>query len=467
MPSAARAPRNVTSAREPSRGTARFTSEARADADVNALNRGTRFFIAPEPGTMVNQSTIKFRMPPCTSLSLFSGAGGLDLGLEAAGFAVAGCIEIDSDCRATLQRNRPGWALSEPGDIFRADARGFLMQFGLRPRELDLLSGGPPCQPFSKSAYWATGKTARLRDPRANSLEAYFDFVSAALPRVFLLENVKGLVHGCDVLHLFERKLRFLNQRCGTNYVLQVIHVNAAEYGVPQMRERVFLIADRDGREIVMPDPKCGVGASEPFRTAWDAIGHCDYDVWPNELLPSGKWAGLIPSIPEGKNYLWHSDRGGGKPLFGWRTKYWSFLLKLAKNRPSWTLQAAPGPATGPFHWRNRLLSTQELALLQTFPSTYEFCGNQRSQLRQVGNAVPSAIGEMLGLEILRQFFGQRPRHDLRLIPSRRYDCPEAETVRPVTRKYLFMVRAHNAHPGEGLGPRAQLRTQTLEALHS
>jgi len=406
-------------------------------------------------------------MPPCTSLSLFSGAGGLDLGLEAAGFAIAGCVEIDSDCRATLQRNRPRWPLSEPGDIFGVDARGFLTQFGLRPRELDLLSGGPPCQPFSKSAYWVTGNTARLRDPRAESLEAYFDFVSAAVPRVFLLENVKGLVQGLDVLRLFERKLRSLNQRCGTNYSLQVLHVNAADYGVPQMRERVFLLADRDGRELELPTKRCGVDAPEPFRTAWDSIGHCDVDVWPNELVPSGKWADLLPSIPEGKNYLWHSARGGGKPLFGWRTKYWSFLLKLAKSRPSWTLQAVPGPATGPFHWRNRLLSIREIALLQTFPPTYEFCGNQRSQWRQVGNAVPSAIGEMLGLEIRRQFFGQRPRRDLGLIPSRRYDCPEAECVCEVTRKYLFMARPHDDHPGKGLGPRAQRRTPALEALHS
>ena len=76
----------------------------------------------------------------------------------------------------------------------------------------------------------------------------------------------------------------------------------------------------------------------------------------------------LLPTIPEGQNYLWHTERGGGEPLFGWRRRYWSFLLKLAKDLPSWTIQAQPGPATGPFHWDNRRLSVREMARMQTFP---------------------------------------------------------------------------------------------------
>ena len=108
------------------------------------------------------------------------------------------------------------------------------------------------------------------------------------------------------------------------------------------------------------------------------------------------------------------------QPLFGWRTKFWSFLLKLAKDRPSWTIQAEPGPATGPFHWKSRLLSIEELCRLQTFPRGYEIQGDRRSAQRQVGNAVPSAIAELLGLEIRRQFFGERVRRTLRLLPTRR-----------------------------------------------
>ena len=136
---------------------------------------------------------------------------------------------------------------------------------------------------------------------------------------------------------------------------------------------------------------------------------------WSSKLNPTGKWAGLLKSIPEGKNYLWHTPRGAGEPLFGWRTRYWSFLLKLAKDRPSWTIQAAPGPATGPFHWKSRLLSIEEVARLQTFPIDYEFTGDRRSMLRQIGNAVPCAIGELLGLEIRRQLLGKHVRRHLPL----------------------------------------------------
>ena len=218
--------------------------------------------------------------------------------------------------------------------------------------------------------------------------------------------------------------LRAINQRRGTNYDLQVLHINAASYGVPQIRERLFILASVDGRHIEMPPPTHGDGL-EPFRTAWDALGDLDSDEWDRALDPRGKWAGLLKSIPEGMNYLWHTPRGGGEPLFGWRTRFWSFLLKLSKHKPSWTIQAEPGPATGPFHWRNRILSIEELARLQTFPDEFEFLGDRRSAHRQIGNAVPCAIGELLGLEIRRQLFQERRvRRRLRLIPERRRIAP-------------------------------------------
>jgi len=140
--------------------------------------------------------------------------------------------------------------------------------------------------------------------------------------------------------------------------------INCAEYGVPQIRERVFLIGSRDGRAFKFPHPTHVkpeqlatdlFGAKEPYRTAWDALG--DLPEPSSEepgLKVGGKWGDLLPSIPEGENYLWHTDRSGGLSLFGWRTRYWGFLLKLAKARPAWTVQAQPGTAIGPFHWSNR-----------------------------------------------------------------------------------------------------------------
>jgi DNA (cytosine-5)-methyltransferase 1 len=398
------------------------------------------------------------------TISLFTGAGGLDLGLEAAGFDISVCVESDKDSRDTLARNRPHWKLSEPGDVFRIQPADLLKQSGLLPRQVALLVGGPPCQPFSKSGYWATGKAPGVRDPRASTLSALLRIAEAVLPRVILLENVRGLVSGGGSdgtgLDLIDRELRQINQRNNTNYQPQVLHLNAADFGVPQLRERVFVLASIDGKVVESPLPTHGKDA-KAYLTAWDAIGHLDKKKWSAELKPAGKWGRLLASIPEGKNYLWLTPKGGGKPLFGWRTKYWSFLLKLSKKKPSWTIQANPGPATGPFHWRSRMLSVEEILRLQTFPKGYKISGDRRSAYRQVGNAVPSVIGELLGREIRSQLLGcPLPSGPLTLIPARRKRPPGPCKPSAIPRAYQQLVGPHAAHPGPGLGPRRTKQAQ-------
>jgi DNA (cytosine-5)-methyltransferase 1 len=395
-------------------------------------------------------------------ISLFTGAGGLDLGLEAAGFTIRLCVEVDADARKTLQLNRPKWNLAHPPDIHKVTAKSLLAQAGLRRGQLTLLAAGPPCQPFSKSSYWRNGDSLRLKDPRSQTLSECLRIVEAAMPRVLLVENVRGIVfNGKDeALQLLRDRIEAMNRKNRTKYNLQVIHLNTADFGVPQMRERVFFLASRDGRKFDLPSPTHGI-PDEPFLTAWDSIGDLDKPQCSPSLCASGRWAELLPSIPEGHNYLWHTPRNskrGGEPLFGWRTRYWSFLLKLAKNRPAWTIQAAPGPATGPFHWRNRLLSTAELCRLQTFPETYQICGDRRSAYRQLGNAVPCAIGEFLGIEIRRQLLGEQVRHGFKLIPPRRQDCPPPEAPQRVPRRYFDLRGAHPDHPGAGEGPAAIAR---------
>jgi len=397
-----------------------------------------------------------------TVLSLFTGAGGLDVGLEAAGFRTRLCVEVDDDARATLKRNRPHWTLASPGDVHAHEAADLVRMAGLREGKLDLLTGGPPCQPFSKSGYWSSGDAKRLGDPRADTLRAFLSVVEAALPRVLLLENVRGLTfNGKDEgLRLLKRGLVRINREKGTGYNIAVLHINAARYGVPQVRDRVFLIASRCGTVFSQPTATHGEEEGlQPYCTAWDAIGDLDTSSWPEELMARGKWARLLPSIPEGHNYLWHTPGGGGEPLFGWRTRFWSFLLKLAKNRPSWTIQADPGPATGPFHWRNRLLSVRELGRLQTFPDEYVIEGDRRSAQRQLGNAVPCALAELLGLEIQRQLLGiPRSRKSLSLLPARRGRCPAPHRAKRVPAEYLALRGKHRPHPGYGLGPGAARR---------
>lgn len=401
---------------------------------------------------------------PLRAISLFTGAGGLDFGFEAAGFETAVAVEMDPVCCAFLRRNRR-WAVIQD-DIHHVGSDALLAIGQLRAGQADVLIGGPPCQPFSKSGYWVSGDAKRLSDARADTLSAYLRVVDETRPRTLLLENVPGLAYqGKDEgLNRILDGIAEINQRRGTNYKPYWKVLDAANFGVAQHRQRVFVVASRDGRKFSFPQETHGKredtdATCEPYRTAWDAIG--DFPRLPNEegLDLTGKWADLLPTIPEGENYLWHTRRGGGLPLFGWRTRYWNFLLKLAKNRPAWTIQAQPGSATGPFHWANRKLSTYELARLQTFPDGLIFTTSRSQSQRLMGNAVPSLLAEVLAREILVQLL-DRPASKLKpkLLPPVRSRVPAPEPVVQVKRPYLAMVDDHADHPGTGLGRRARLR---------
>jgi DNA (cytosine-5)-methyltransferase 1 len=397
-------------------------------------------------------------MPSPTVVSLYTGAGGLDLGLEAAGFKVGVAVELDGKACQTLRANRR-WCVVE-SDIHTVTSERLCELSGQAPEEPDLLAGGPPCQPFSKSAYWRSGDTRRLDDPRADTLTAYLRVLRDLRPRAFLLENVQGLAYsGKDEgLRHLKDTIAAINAETGTDYSFAVTRVNAADYGIPQTRERVIIVGSRDGRIFNFPRPThidrelVGEGSGrEPWLTAWDAIGGLPDRVDPT-LRVGGRWGELLPSIPEGCNYLWHTDRGGGKPLFGWRRRYWGFLLKLAKDRPAWTVQAQPGPAIGPFHWKSRKLSVRELCRIQTVPDDYEIVGSRGDAQRQLGNAVPSLLAEVIGREIRRQLLGQRVAIQPRLAVGRRGPAPARERLRPMAAQYGQYIGDHSPHPGTGMG---------------
>jgi len=405
-----------------------------------------------------------------SAISLYTGVGGLDFGFEAAGFHTAIAVEIDQAACRVIRRNRPTWGLIE-GDIHDTNSGQILATAGLAPGEADVLIGGPPCQPFSKSSYWVNGDALRLDDPRSDTLTAYLRVLRDTRPKAFLLENVYGLAYkGKDegLRHILDG-ISQINREVGTRYSVNWKVLNAVHYGIPQMRERVFLIGSRDSEPFQFPPQTHGtledVGILkmlEPYRTAWDAIGDLPED--PNEpsIKVGGKWADLLPSIPEGQNYLWHTNRGGGLRLFGWRTRYWSFLLKLSKGLPSWTIQAQPGSAIGPFHWRNRKLTSREMCRIQTFPDGLEFdCGRTDIQ-RLIGNAVPSLLGEILAREIRSQLLGQQKfREPLKLMPPARRPIPGEEPPMSVPEKYLSMIGDHADHPGAGRLSGKQKRAQT------
>ena len=402
-------------------------------------------------------------------ISLFTGAGGLDLGFHAAGLSTAVAVEMDARCCKTLRANEskhPWQVIEQP--VEEVSSEEILQAGKLKAGKVDVLIGGPPCQPFSKSGFWSRGEAGRLDDPRANTLSEYMRVLCETQPKAFLLENVAGLAFSGkeEGFQYLLDEVKRINLKTNSNYQVHWKVINAASYGVPQTRERIILIGSRDGADFTFPAPQFfdanSVEAGESFRTAWDAIGDLDCLTAPEETVVSGRWADLLPSIPEGMNYLHHTDRGAGIALFGWRRRYWSFLLKLAKSRPSWTLTAQPGPAIGPFHWKSRRLTRQELARLQTIPDGYAVEGTLTDVQRQLGNAVPSLLGEILGTEIRRQLLGHNiPMSRPRLLCAKRADMPAAEQSGSVPRKFKSLEGIYEAHPGTGLGFGA-LRRQIL-----
>ena len=401
------------------------------------------------------------------TISLFTGAGGIDYGFEAAGFSTRVGIDIDPDSCETARRNGK-WNVIE-GDIQNISTPEILSTANLAPKEVDVLMGGPPCQPFSKSGYWVNGDTKRLQDPRAKTLTEYMRCVDEILPEVFLLENVHGIKYNGkeEGFQYIINLARQINRKRNTNYSLSWAVLNMAEYGIPQIRTRFFLVGHREGKKFIFPKKTHTNSNNSNIRplskstlnesvTAWDALNGVK-PAKDEDLRVKGYWADLLPSIPEGHNYLWHTEKGGGEAIFKWRSRYWSFLLKLAKNRPSWTIQAQPGPNIGPFHWENRLLSVKETAALMTFPEAVTVYGKRLSQQRQLGNAVPSLMAEIIAREIGMQYFNMSYDIEPKLKVKIDRPIPAPENILTVPDRYL-----HNSDQE----PRENDNTKEKQALY-
>lgn len=351
------------------------------------------------------------------AISLFSGAGGLDLGVERAGYDVIAAIEHDATAVATLNRNRSRWfpALGEvvPMDITTLDPKAVMSDLGVGPEEVDLLVGGPPCVAFSKSGFHLEYKRQGL-DPKASLLDDYLRFLEAVRPAAFLMENVFGLAYRNQSAPFFDR-LRDGVRDLGYSFTYEVL--NAADYGVPQNRQRLFIIGARDGSILGHPTathwgeherrkPPANVASLTPHVTAGDVLAGLEAAEEAEERV-NGKYGHLLPDIPPGANYLFYTaHEGHPNPLFEWRSRYWTFLLKLDPDRPAPTLQGQPGPYVGPFHWDNRRLRVPELKRLHGFPDDFVFEGSRRDVQLQVGNSVPPTLGMLVADCVRRQLEG-------------------------------------------------------------
>jgi DNA (cytosine-5)-methyltransferase 1 len=353
-------------------------------------------------GYSINGNGVEVSSSKIQAISVFSGAGGLDIGAQLAGVKVISSLDFDRDSVATLNANRyfnhTNHQFQDISEVSANDYTSIIKKN--KPNKL-ILIGGPPCQPFSKAGYWVTHKN-RLgsEDPR-NMIGQYLRLIDDIRPDGFILENVESIMHPQNIstIHELGESIDLLG------YNFMIYKANAIDFGVPQKRKRVFIFASKNefnsvpikthGTEKeVLVNPKLNL-----HERVIDWIGQYDDPKYhePQELTNGKTYHEELLSVPPGKNYIALTAHAGyPNPKFIAHKRFWSFLLKLHPYKPSWTIAAQPGPWVGPFHWTNRRLRVPEISAIQTFPADYKFIGTRRSIQKQIGNAVPPLLGKSM-----------------------------------------------------------------------
>lgn len=358
-------------------------------------------------------------------LSFFSGAMGLDIGLEQAGITTLMASEIDSSCRRTIALNKPNIGLI--GDIRNYTPLQILSSARLQPGDdIDLIAGGPPCQAFSTA-----GKRKGFEDSRGNVFLYFIDIILQLKPRFVVIENVRGLL-SAPLQHIphSKRGENFLPSSKEAKggallYILQKLKeggygvsfnlYNAANFGAPQIRERVILLCSRDGEKLPYLHPthsengEFGLAKWKTLEEALkglESIEH-EYVKFPEKrlafyrLLKSGQnWRNLPEELQKealGNSYY----AGGGKT---------GFYRRLAWGKPAPTLVTHPAmPATDLAHPdEDRPLSVQEYLRIQEFPEYWHVAGSVIDKYRQIGNAVPISLGRAIGQTIITHISGKK-----------------------------------------------------------
>jgi len=334
-----------------------------------------------------------------TTLSLFSGAGGLDIGFHDVGFDIVECVEIERKFCDTLERNTGKGKFYENSKINCIDICEYLPQ-GLP--KIDFIIGGPPCQTFSAAGRRANGVTGTA-DARGVLFREYVRLLKELEPIGFLFENVYGII-GAQKGQAWQEILREFSN---VGYKLYFRILDSADYGVPQHRERLFIVGLR-GKSFLFPRPTHGPDSinNADYYTAAQAIASAKLKEIEKVTGIGGRYGHLLNDIPPGLNYSFYTEEmGHPQPVFAWRSKFSDFLYKADPNTPVRTIKAQGGQYTGPFHWDNRRFSVSEHKRLQTFPDEYELSGNRSTQIHQIGNSVPPQLARMLALAIRNQVF--------------------------------------------------------------
>lgn len=337
------------------------------------------------------------------TLSLFSGGGGLDIGFERAGFEVLFATDINHECCETLKLNA-GNTLNRNLVVEEHDIT--TLDFNVLPENIDMIIGGPPCQSFSASGRRAGGAAGKL-DERGNLFKSYCKVVDLLKPKAFLFENVRGIL-GTNKGEDFQE---IVSSFSALGYRIEHRILDAEDYGVPQQRERMFIVGHKLDRPFLYPRPVFGPDSIHgiPYISVGEAIKDIPFTEQDRRetLFEGGKYSELLPLVPPGSNYLhFTAKRGYPEPIFAYRSRFSDFLYKANPEYPVKTLIASPGKYTGPLHWDNRYLTVSEYKRIQGFPDEHIFFGDRAAQIRQIGNSVCPKIAYYMALAIREQIFG-------------------------------------------------------------
>ena len=325
------------------------------------------------------------------AISFFSGCGGLDIGTQMAGARIISTLDFEPTTVETVKANEFfKFAEHKCDDIRNVSGKDYSSLIRSSNPDKLIIVGGPPCQPFSKAGYWITNEKRKAVDDERNMVGEYLRIIEEIRPDGFLLENVESILHPTNkaAVEYIEEKIT----RMGYHFVR--VLANALEYGIPQKRKRVFFLASKNP---ISGQPQTLSPEDVEKVNVLDWIGRFDKPGLSEvEESTEGKTYNLeLSEVPPGHNYIALSARDNyPNPKFVANKRFWNFLLKLHPLQPSWTIAAQPGPWVGPFHWNNRRLRAQEVAAIQTFPMDYKFVGSRRTIQKQIGNAVPSLLGE-------------------------------------------------------------------------